>query len=104
MTLICFAVKEEARFFRPQEQCEMLLTGIGRHNAEKTVRTVLAQQKPRLALSCGFAGGLRPELAAGSGPFSFGRGTPLEGPARGGGGRPSPLSVLGPRGGTARGG
>jgi len=89
MILVCFAVKEEARFFRPQEQVEMLLTGIGRHNAEKTVRTVLAQQKPRLVLSCGFAGGLRPELAAGSVLFSVDAETDLEGPLLAAGARPA---------------
>src|SRR5438445_4054410 len=82
MILVCFAVKEEARFFRPQtgsqEQVETLLTGIGRHNAEKSIRTLLGQQKPRLVLSCGFAGGLRPDLAAGSVLFSVEAETGLE--------------------------
>ncbi len=82
MILVCFAVKEEARFFKPEagahEPVETLLTGIGRHNAEEAVRTRLGQQKPRLVLSCGFAGGLRPELASGSVVFSVEAETGLE--------------------------
>jgi len=81
MILVCFAVKEEARFFKPapgSQRIRKLLTGIGRHNAEKAVHTVLAQQKPRLVLSCGFAGGLRPELPTGSVIFSVDAETGLE--------------------------
>src|SRR5881296_1197804 len=89
MILVCFAVKEEARFFRPREQVETLLTGIGRRNAEKAVRAVLAHQKPRLVLSCGFAGGLRPELASGNVVFSVDTGTGLEAPLVAAGARPA---------------
>ena len=84
MILVCFALKEEARFFKPEagshEQIQTLLTGIGLHNAEKAVREVLAQQKPSLVLSCGFAGGLRPDLASGSVVFSVDDATGLEAP------------------------
>src|SRR5438445_7020337 len=93
MILVCFAVKEEARFFRPQtgsqEQVETLLTGIGRHNAEKSIRTLLGQQTPRLVLSCGFAGGLRPDLAAGSVLFSVEAETGLEALLMAAGARPA---------------
>ena len=89
MILVCFAVKEEARFFRPREQVETLLTGIGRRNAEKAVRAVLAQQKPRLVLSCGFAGGLSPDLASGSVVFSVDDATGLEAPLLAAGARPA---------------
>src|SRR2546426_5251190 len=99
MILVCFAVKEEARFFRPQtgsqEQVETLLTGIGRHNVEKSIRTLLGQQKPRLVLSCGFAGGLRPDLAAGSVLFSVEAETGLEALLLAGGGRPPRLHFAG---------
>ena len=82
MILICFAVKEEGRFFKPeagsQQQIQTLLTGIGRYNAEKSIRKLLAQQNPGLVLSCGFAGGLRPDLAAGSVVFSVDDATSLE--------------------------
>jgi len=89
MILVCFAVKEEARFFRPQEQVETLLTGIGRRNAEKAIRTALVQQKPRLVLSCGFAGGLSPDLASGSVVFSVDDATGLEAPLLAAGARPA---------------
>jgi len=70
LTLVCFAVKEEAGFFSElagrQPHLQTLLTGIGQRNAEKTVRAALAAQAPTLVLTCGFAGGLRPELRAGT--------------------------------------
>jgi adenosylhomocysteine nucleosidase len=82
MILVCFAVKEEARFFKPEagshEQVQTLLTGIGRHNAAKSIRKLLDQHKPRLVLSCGFAGGLSPDLSAGSVVFSVDDATGLE--------------------------
>ena len=93
MILVCFAVKEEARFFKPEagspEQIQTLLTGIGRHNADKSIRKLLAQHKPRLVLSCGFAGGLRPELASGNVVFSVDAGTGLEAPLVAAGARPA---------------
>jgi len=74
--LVCFAVKEEAAPFRRRlEQrsgIEILLTGMGGANAERAVRNALASAaepksyKPDLVLSCGFAGGLRPELERGA--------------------------------------
>jgi adenosylhomocysteine nucleosidase len=73
-TLVCFAVKEEAKPFnqligsRPEVQT--LLTGIGQRNAEKAIRAAFSQQKPERVLTCGFAGGLRPDLAAGTIVFS----------------------------------
>jgi nucleoside phosphorylase len=39
---------------------------MGWDNAARQVRAALAGQKPKLVLSCGFAGGLNPELAAGT--------------------------------------
>ena len=87
-TLICFALKEEAAPFRSGlrrgQPISILLTGIGRQNAEKSVREFLAggasvpasrsQDQARLArtlappdlvLTCGFAGGLNPGLKLG---------------------------------------
>ena len=64
-TLVCFAVKEEARFLRKRvsgTDIQILLTGIGRRNAEKAVQAWLANHRPKLVLSAGFAGGLRPGL------------------------------------------
>jgi len=68
--LVCFAVKEEAAAFvkvadaRPE--LKILLTGIGERNARQAIGTALSREKPALVLSCGFAGGLKPELATGS--------------------------------------
>ena len=69
MTLVCFAVKEEAPVFRKMAAGKpglaTLVTGMGRANAEKAVRQFLATQPAELVLTCGFAGGLNPELAPG---------------------------------------
>jgi hypothetical protein len=90
-TLICFALKEEAAPFRKiaagKPGIAILLTGIGRRNAEKSVRGFLAGganvpasrehdaagqarlagtlAPPDLVLTCGFAGGLNPDLKLG---------------------------------------
>jgi adenosylhomocysteine nucleosidase len=67
-TLICFALKEEAAPFQKiaagKPGVSILLTGIGRQNAEKTVREFLATNSPALVLTCGFAGGLNPDLGS----------------------------------------
>jgi hypothetical protein len=72
--LLTFAVKEEARPFHKligeRSELKILITGIGRRNAERAIRKALAGQSPRLVLTCGFAGGLNPELAAGTVVFS----------------------------------
>jgi len=69
MILICFALKEEASPFRKlaenQQGISILLTGIGRANAEKSVCEFLSKNAPELVLTCGFAGGLNPELEIG---------------------------------------
>jgi len=65
-TLVCFAVKEEARFLRKRvsgTDIQILLTGIGHRNAEKAVQAWLGNHRPKLVLSAGFAGGLRPGLS-----------------------------------------
>jgi nucleoside phosphorylase len=68
--LVCFAVKEEARAFRElvrdRQNVQVLLVGMGRRNAERAIRAALTQERPGLALTCGFAGGLRSELATGT--------------------------------------
>jgi adenosylhomocysteine nucleosidase len=69
ITLVCFALKEEAAPFRKiaagKSGISILLTGIGRKNAEKSVRDFLSVNSPKLVLTCGFAGGLNPELKLG---------------------------------------
>jgi len=89
-TLICFALKEEAAPFRKiaagKTGITILLTGIGRQNAEKSLRESLNSRRsrgdetqikkesetshvvsyePDLVLTCGFAGGLNPDLKLG---------------------------------------
>jgi adenosylhomocysteine nucleosidase len=79
--LICFALKEEAAPFqkmaagglRRGHHVSILLTGIGRQNAEKSVREFLATNSPELVLTCGFAGGLNPDLKLGEVVFEIGR-------------------------------
>ena len=77
--LVCFALKEEAAPFRKiaagigsrrGHQVSILLTGIGRQNAERAIRAALAESRPSLVLTCGFAGGLEPKLTHGEVVFS----------------------------------
>jgi adenosylhomocysteine nucleosidase len=98
VTLICFALKEEAAPFQKiaagkltrisqintdflirENSCNpcqksgisILLTGIGRQNAEKSLREFLAAHSPKLVLTCGFAGGLNPDLKLGDVVFEI---------------------------------
>jgi nucleoside phosphorylase len=73
-TLTCFALKEEATPFRKiaagkaasaQANISILLTGIGRRNAETSLSAFLATHSPKLVLTCGLAGGLNPALSIG---------------------------------------
>jgi hypothetical protein len=92
--LICFAVKEEAAPFRKrvgsQAGVEILITGMGRRNAERAIRAALSAgkdafhrvpekspaemgrsgmrpyRKVGIVLTCGFAGGLDPRLKTGT--------------------------------------
>jgi len=67
--LVCFALKEEAALFRKiaadKPDVAIIVTGIGRKNAEKSLREFLATHSPELVLTCGFAGGLNPDLKPG---------------------------------------
>ena len=67
--LFCFAVEQEAKFFC-QPGMEILITGIGRENAERSLHRVLKREAWQLVLSCGFAGGLNPYLSTGTVVFS----------------------------------
>ena len=75
-SLICFALNEEATPFqnglRRDRQVSILLTGIGQRNAEKSVRESLAASPPELVFTCGFAGGLNPDLRLGDVIFETG--------------------------------
>jgi nucleoside phosphorylase len=67
--LFCFAVEQEAKFFY-QPGMEILITGIGRDNAERSLHTALKREGYQLVLSCGFAGGLNPYLSTGTVVFA----------------------------------
>jgi nucleoside phosphorylase len=68
--LVCFALEEEASPFRKiaagKSGVSLLITGIGRTNAERSVRKFLADRAPARVLSCGFAGALAPDYAIGA--------------------------------------
>jgi adenosylhomocysteine nucleosidase len=80
--LVCFAVKEEARAFQKlggeSGNVQVILVGMGKRNAERAIRAALAKERPELVLSCGFAGGLRPDLAMGTVVFAADPETGLE--------------------------
>jgi len=67
--LVCFALKEEAAPFRKiaadKFGISILVTGIGRRNAGKCAGEFLRDNSPALVLTCGFAGGLNPDLKPG---------------------------------------
>ena len=75
-TLICFALKQEAAPFHQIAAVRpgifTLIVGIGRANAEKSVRSFLPACSPELVLTCGFAGGLNPDLKLGEVVFEIG--------------------------------
>ena len=69
-TLVCFAVKQEARSFqkliRKSQSAKILVTGIGMGNAEKSLRFALKSPLPKRIFLSGFAGALNPELQVGT--------------------------------------
>ena len=77
--LTCFALKEEAapfqKFAAGKSGIAILVVGIGRPNAEKSLRAFLAGHSPTTVLTCGFAGGLNPTLKLGDVVFSTSDGT-----------------------------
>lgn len=74
--LICFALKEEAAPFHPVAAGKpgvfTLMTGIGRQQAGQSVRGFLKSCAPEWVLTCGFAGGLNPDLKLGDVVFETG--------------------------------
>jgi hypothetical protein len=98
LTLICFAVKEEAAPFKAavasRADIQILLTGMGQRNADKSIRAAIdanvnslspsdgerarvrgsfigeRSPTPSLVLTCGFAGALNPDLSLGTVLFS----------------------------------
>lgn len=67
LVLVCFALREERRFFGAGAagNCRVILTGMGQGNARRSVAAALEAERPGLVLSCGYAGGLNPSLALG---------------------------------------
>jgi adenosylhomocysteine nucleosidase len=75
--LVCFAVKEEAKYFFPVSQpmgdgkgegklfCQAWITGMGRTNAAKGIREAIAAFAPQRVITAGFAGGLNPRFHCG---------------------------------------
>jgi adenosylhomocysteine nucleosidase len=81
-TLVCFAVPQEASAFRRLRgtpSVKILLTGIGRCNAERSIRRALNEQTPSAVLTCGFAGALNPAFQIGDVLFSADDGSALAG-------------------------
>src|SRR5262252_334130 len=74
LTLVCFAVKEEAAPFKAaigsRQNIQILLTGMGQRNADRSISSALSTQKPTLVLTCGFAGALNPDFSLGTVLFS----------------------------------
>jgi adenosylhomocysteine nucleosidase len=68
--LVCFPLEEEAVPFRrlaaARPGVQIILTGIGQENSRRRVTEAIACCRPELVLTCGFAGGLSPELALGT--------------------------------------
>lgn len=69
-TLVCFAVKEEARPFLPISSLlvnvSVLITGMGQTNAAREFEATAPRIKPGLVITAGFAGALDPDLATGA--------------------------------------
>ncbi|HMJ91889.1 MAG TPA: hypothetical protein VK530_18840 [Candidatus Acidoferrum sp.] len=69
ISLVCFAVAQEARPFRKfsssRSDIEVLVTGMGARNAERTIRHALETHRPSRVFTCGFAGALDPTLRIG---------------------------------------
>lgn len=67
--LVCFALKEEARAFQKlsarDPNVAVLITGMGRENSRRALLARLKAFTPSFVLTCGFAGGLSPELGIG---------------------------------------
>lgn len=68
--LVCFAVREEAAPFRARapRDVEILVVGMGHAHARQAIERRLASDHPHpgLVLTCGFAGGLAPDLGVGA--------------------------------------
>jgi nucleoside phosphorylase len=93
VTLVCFAVKEEARPFQRLAKnnpgIRVLLTGMGKQNARNSLEAALKNERPLRVVTAGFAGGLAPELARGTVVYFADAATNLEPRLRAAGARPA---------------
>jgi adenosylhomocysteine nucleosidase len=82
--LVCFALPEEAAPFRRARvpSVEVLVTGMGPRNTEWALQRYLEQHQPRAVFTCGFAGGLKPELSPGAVVFDADTELAVEEPLR----------------------
>lgn len=90
-TLVCFAVREEARPFQKLASglnVPVLVTGMGKRNAVAGLRKSLAGSRPANVVSCGFAGGLDPALELGTVLFDAAGVVELDAALRAAGARP----------------
>lgn len=69
-TLLCFAVKEEARPYLTlagtSSNTAVIVTGMGAKNTEKSFLAALTRWQPSRVITSGFAGALNPNLALGT--------------------------------------
>jgi adenosylhomocysteine nucleosidase len=69
ITLVCFAVSEEARPFARlaahRADIHVLVTGMGQAATETAIDRAWRQHSPEAVFTCGFAGGLDPALRTG---------------------------------------
>jgi adenosylhomocysteine nucleosidase len=73
-TLVCFALQQEAGGSRERalpSNSQILITGIGKQNARRSFQNVLQRLTPQRVLTCGFAGGLNPDLKLGDVVFEL---------------------------------
>jgi adenosylhomocysteine nucleosidase len=84
LTLICFAVPDEAGPFlkvtRGKSGITTIITGMGPGNARRQLDQFFANSRPGRVITAGFAGGLNPALPAGCVLFDADGGTGLAAP------------------------
>lgn len=73
-SLVCFALQQEAGAFLKlaarRAEIAILFTGMGRVNAEKSIRRFFEHNCAQSVFTCGFAGGLNPTLKTGDVVFA----------------------------------
>ncbi len=81
MTLVCFAVEQEAGPFRKLArvipEARIIVTGMGTRNAKSALQTALEENSFSRVITGGFAGGLNPRLPLGAVVFDADEGFTL---------------------------